>query len=227
MADVNSRCMKMGYVVSTLCVKGFNSLLSSSDEHQSARKHRDAELGPSAPLRQDLPGSSCAASVPGIPEPPEARPSHLDLQPQRHPHGPRWQGAPLHGLNCTCLSDWGSNLQCHIGQTRISLKVFAPGGESETLYSLGFWGQHLMSSLMIQCRSKWFPLDNSESMEPQLGWKNKTPCWSPGLDQVNCDDEETLKIFKNRNRRLVYIMICSDLLVSSSTFLSFLCICSF
>lgn len=72
---------------------------SSPDEHQSAGQHRDAELSPPAPLHQDLPGSPGAAGLPGLPESPEACPSHLDLQPQRHPHGPRRQGAPLHGLN--------------------------------------------------------------------------------------------------------------------------------
>lgn len=70
-----------------------------TDEHQPPGQHRDAELSPSTALHQDLPGSPRAAGVSGLPEPPEAGPPHLDLQPQRHPNGPRRQGAPLHGLS--------------------------------------------------------------------------------------------------------------------------------
>lgn len=72
--------------------------LSVSDEHVSVRQHRDVELGSSAALHQNLSGSSGPAGVTRIPERPQTGPAHLDLQPQRHPHGPRRQGAPLHGL---------------------------------------------------------------------------------------------------------------------------------
>lgn len=73
--------------------------MSSSDEHQSAGQHWYAELGSSAPLHQDLPSTTCAASIPGLPEPLEACSTYLDLQPKCHPHGPRWKGAQVHGVN--------------------------------------------------------------------------------------------------------------------------------
>lgn len=49
-------------------------------------------------MHQNLSGSPGPAGVARIPERPQTRPAHLDLQPQRHPHGSRRQGASLHGL---------------------------------------------------------------------------------------------------------------------------------
>ena len=68
------------------------------DEHVPAGEHRHAELGAPAALRQDLPGAPRAARLARLAQRPAAGPAHLDLQPQRHPHGARRQGAPLHGL---------------------------------------------------------------------------------------------------------------------------------
>ena len=71
------------------------------DEHLSAGKHRHAELGPSAALYEHLPGAPRAAGLPWPPQRPQAGAAHLDFQPQRHPDGPRREGAPLHGLRLT------------------------------------------------------------------------------------------------------------------------------
>lgn len=68
------------------------------DEHVAAGKHRHAELGPSAALHQNLPGAARAARLARLAQRPPPGPAHLDVQPQRHPHGPRREGAPLHGL---------------------------------------------------------------------------------------------------------------------------------
>lgn len=98
------RLQRKYWLIGRQCIDVFSCVVRSPhtppppDEHRSAGQHRDVELGPSAPLHQDLPGSSGTAGVSRLPEPPEARPPHLDLQPQRHPDGPRRQGAPLHGL---------------------------------------------------------------------------------------------------------------------------------
>lgn len=84
---------------------GMSSLMSHipppprwPDEHLPPGKHRDAQLGASAPLRQDLPGAAGAAGVARLAQRAAPGAPHLDLQPQRHPHGPRRQGASLHGL---------------------------------------------------------------------------------------------------------------------------------
>lgn len=69
-----------------------------ADEHLPAGQHRHAELRPPAALRENLPGAPRAAGLPRPPQRPPAGAAHLDFQPQRHPDGPRREGAPLHGL---------------------------------------------------------------------------------------------------------------------------------
>lgn len=69
-----------------------------ADEHFTPGKHWHAELSTSAPLHQDLPGTPGAASIPWLPQRPQVGAAHLDFQPERYPHGPRREGAPLHGL---------------------------------------------------------------------------------------------------------------------------------
>lgn len=69
-----------------------------ADEHVSPGEHRHAQLRAPAPLHQDLPGAAGAAGLAGLAQRAAAGAAHLDLQPQRHPHGARRQGAPLHGL---------------------------------------------------------------------------------------------------------------------------------
>lgn len=74
------------------------------DEHVPVGEHRHAELGTPAALHQDLPGAPGAARLPRLAQRPAAGPAHLDVQPQRHPHGSRRQGAPLHGLGLRAAS---------------------------------------------------------------------------------------------------------------------------
>lgn len=69
-----------------------------ADEHLTPGKHWHAELGTSAALHQDLPGPSSAACIPWLPQRTEVGPAHLDFQPECYPHGPWWEGTPLHGL---------------------------------------------------------------------------------------------------------------------------------
>lgn len=77
---------------------GLSPTAVSADEHVTAGQHRHAQLSAPAALHQDLPGATRPARVPWLAQRPAPGPPHLDLQPQRHPHGPRWQGAPLRGL---------------------------------------------------------------------------------------------------------------------------------
>lgn len=69
-----------------------------ADEHVTAGEHWHAEFGAPAALHQDVPGAPRAAGLARLPQRAPTGPAHLDFQPQRHPHGPRWEGAPLHGL---------------------------------------------------------------------------------------------------------------------------------
>ncbi|KAF7643536.1 hypothetical protein LDENG_00237620, partial [Lucifuga dentata] len=85
------------------------SLLGSIGMLNSAPQLRCIKTYQVPPVQPASPGSQNAlkiarliwtsnrnVGVAWIPERPEDRPPHLDLQPQRHPHGARRQGAPLH-----------------------------------------------------------------------------------------------------------------------------------
>lgn len=80
------------------CRQGGSPVGVFADEHLSPGEHRHAELCAPAPLHQNLPGAPRPAGLAGLSQRPQAGTAHLDLQPKRHPHGSRRQGASLYGL---------------------------------------------------------------------------------------------------------------------------------